>query len=376
MSIASDISGLFKWFGGRPEQYQEMAQSDLNDVLPEPCVPEVKKAVTRPAVDLTASANEETRALAESEPPSNEAPPETDIWSSAGLQTLLARLAQESPEAAQGPEEPEEHAAASLDQVTVLAIVSAKGGVGKTTLTANLAVALHQAGRPVVVVDLDPQNALRHHFKPAADSVSVAGAGIAHHEADGPDCSMQSDSGVVVLPYGEVDEEQRLSFERALGETPDWLGQRLLSLRLAENTVILLDTPPGPSVYLRQALSVANEAIVVSLADAASYTALPQIDRLIDTYTAGRDGFSGTSYLVNQVDDRRQLSRQIAQIMHELLGPKMLGMVRHDPAIGDALAYNRNVLEYEPLGDGSSDILECSQALVARLVNAPAECAE
>lgn len=375
MSIANDISGLFKWFGGRPEQYQEMAQSDLNDVLPEPGVPEVKKSASLSAVDLTARANEEARAPSISETPVKEATAETDIWSPAGLQQLLARLSQEGPEAAPAPEEPDEPAPASLDQLTVVAVVSAKGGVGKTTLTANLAVALAQAGRSVVVVDLDPQNALRHHFKPASGSFP-ADVGVTHSEPDANACSMQSESGVVVLPYGEVDEEQRLRFEQVLGETPDWLEQQLLSLRLTENTVILLDTPPGPSIYLRQALSVANEAIVVSLADAASYTALPQIDRLISTYTAGRDAFAGTSYVVNQVDDSRQLSRQIAQIMYELLGPRMLGMVRHDPAIGDALAYNRNVLEYEPLGRGSADILECSKTLVARMTNDPAECAQ
>ena len=47
----------------------------------------------------------------------------------------------------------------------ILTIASAKGGVGKTTVTENLAMALaRQTGRTVLAVDLDPQNALALHL--------------------------------------------------------------------------------------------------------------------------------------------------------------------------------------------------------------------
>jgi cellulose biosynthesis protein BcsQ len=47
----------------------------------------------------------------------------------------------------------------------IVVIASAKGGVGKTTLAANLAAVLAASRRHrVCVVDLDPQNALKLHF--------------------------------------------------------------------------------------------------------------------------------------------------------------------------------------------------------------------
>lgn len=386
MSVSSDISGLFKWFGGRPEQYQEMSHDDLQYATDEPRLPEVseQQAVTRgdslvPPRDLNAPATEHRDVLpelSEREPRSvSTAAAEESVWSSAGLQGLLAKLAREG-EAPALYDGMRAVAEPSLEHVHVLAVVSAKGGVGKTTLSANLAVALHKAGRAVVVLDLDPQNALRHHFKPA-QGVSVASfGGISQAEQDWFACGMPSDCGVFVLPYGEVDEDRRQALESQLTASPDWLKHHLMAMGLAEGTVVLVDTPPGPSIYLRQALSIANEAIVVSLADAASYTALPQIDKLVKTYTSDREGFSGTSYLINQVDTSRRLSRDITQILRELLGQQVLGVVHHDPAIGDALAYNRNVLEYDPRGRGSSDILECSTALDARLAVSATACAQ
>jgi hypothetical protein len=46
----------------------------------------------------------------------------------------------------------------------LICVCSPKGGVGKTTLTANLAYALARSGSKVLALDFDVQNALRLHF--------------------------------------------------------------------------------------------------------------------------------------------------------------------------------------------------------------------
>lgn len=389
MSVSSDISSLFKQFGGRPDQYQEITQAaddresrerwpGMVKAVPLTPSPVVAAAPAEPvAAQLFAGAEPAPVAIAQPvvavEPPA--AAPvaaEAPAWSGASLQSLLAKLAQEGRQ----PEEPEVVVAAApvararpqLEQIQVIAVVSAKGGVGKSTMAANLAAALHKLGRAVLAVDLDPQNALHHHFAPLeGQGRPAAEAGIARLDSDWRDLGLASNSGAYVLPYGLVDETQRRAFEAQLESDPQWLAYQLSDLQLADGAVVIIDTPPGPSLYLQQALAVANVALVVSLSDAASYTALPLIDGLIKTYAAGRADFRGAAYLINQVDSSRQLSKDITQIMQAQLGKQVLGVVHRDQSVSEALAYNRNVLDYDPHGRGCHDILNCAQAILARL---------
>ena len=156
----------------------------------------------------------------------------------------------------------------------VIAVVSAKGGVGKTTLTANLATALqHQGVATVCVLDTDAQNALALHF--GGDPQAIAGVSRATLAGqDWASVCVRGASGVFVLPYGLVNETDRVAFERHLDAHPGWMAQQLHNLHLPADAVVLIDTPPGPSVYMQQALTAAHAVVVVSRPDAASSAAL------------------------------------------------------------------------------------------------------
>lgn len=249
----------------------------------------------------------------------------------------------------------------------VIAIVSAKGGVGKTTLTANLSTALQREGiATLLVVDMDPQNALGLHF--GTDPSLLAGVSRATLAGEGwSSACVQSASGVHVLPYGLVNETDRVAFERHLDAHPDWLASQLESLELPEDAVVLIDTPPGPSVYMQQALSAAQVVVVVSLPDAASYAALALMQRLVNTYCTPRPDFSETLFVLNQADGARQLSKDIMRVMQDNLGERLVGVVHEDQAVREALACDQSVLEYDPQGQAADDLRKCARLLVHRL---------
>lgn len=365
MSVSSDISNLFKQFGGCPEQYQEIARGEPPVVSTRR--PPISRTGPAAAALPTASADVAHDPAAH---PIAEPDDVSSVWVRGGLQRLLSRLSQER---RRDPLPEQSSTIASrvrpaLGHLQVIAVVSGKGGVGKSTLVANLAVALQRAGRRVVALDLDPQNALHHHFlPPQGEDFRDASLGVARLNDVFQDASMLTAAGVRLLPYGQVSEVRRQAFEHELAGDPLWLAEQLASLDLPEGTVVVIDTPPGPSLYLHQALAVANLALVVSLADAASYSALPQIDSLIKAYTAERETFHSVRYVINQVDSALPLSRDICVILNDLLGDQILGQVQRDQAISEALAYNRLVLDHDPKGRGCSDLLDCASGLVALL---------
>lgn len=371
MSASSDIASLFKLFGGRADLYQEIpCDNDGSASLPYRPV----AAVTEPVVSPVAQQAEVAREPMP-EPVQDSAQGDAageaealSAWSAAGLQHLLSQLGQQ-PHAHMAGAAELSNAVPRLEHIRILAVVSAKGGVGKSTLAANLAAALQRAGRSVLALDLDPQNALHHHFLSADEQLLHGQRGIAPCEQGWREQCIASAEGVLLLPHGQLDESRRPAFEAQLRADPLWLARRLSDLQLEPGALVIIDTPPGPSVYLQQALSVANLALVVSLADAASYTTLPMIDGLIKTHTAECKSFAGTTYLINQVDVSRQLNSDIAKIMQGLLGHKVVGTVHRDQSITEALAYNRNVLDYDPQGRGCHDILDCAKALLERLIN-------
>lgn len=237
-------------------------------------------------------------------------------------------------------------------------------------MCANLAAALRLSGREIVVVDLDPQNALRYHlgldFSDSQGSarLSLQGRPLA-------DACVAGRGGVALVPYGTVQESERYRFEQLLDSRPHWMEESLAQMGLSDDAIVLLDTPPGPSVYLRQALVAADLVLVAMLADAASYATLPLMESLIETYCRGRPGFLDHAYIINQANQARQLSRDVTQVMRLHVGHRIAGVVHQDQAVGEALASGQSVLEYDPQCQGAADIVSTANWIINRLSGVP-----
>ena len=253
--------------------------------------------------------------------------------------------------------------------MTVIAIVSAKGGVGKTTLAANLSVALRGDRHNVLSLDLDPQNALRLHFGISPNyNNGLAVASIS--KKSWLRTIVQGESGGAILPYGLVNEDQRQAFEKILQDNPGYLLRELNKLNLSDDARVLLDVPPGPSVYMKEALLAANVVVVVMLADAASYATLTMMMGLIEKYCSARPSFIDYMYIINQIDRSRELASDIVDVMRAQVSNKAIAVVHQDQAIPEALACCQDVLSYEPQSRGAHDMTETAMLIEQILDNA------
>lgn len=252
--------------------------------------------------------------------------------------------------------------------MSVVGVVSMKGGVGKTSVTANLATALSTklGSRRVSVVDLDPQNALHWHFgleDPDADGVCRKSL----QSVSWNKVATGSEFGVVCLPYGDASESEREAFETLLSEQPHWIGDQIRKTGLDDDKVVLIDTPPGSSVYLRQAFACADLVLIVLLADAGSYATIPAMETWLDEMSTLYPHLQ-SAYVLNQVDRSDSLNRDVADMLQQHLGARLAPIGIHgDEAVSEALAFQQPVLTYDPYGQASHDFARLAAWMIATL---------
>jgi cellulose synthase operon protein YhjQ len=233
----------------------------------------------------------------------------------------------------------------------VISFISGKGGVGKTTIAANTAMALARRGKRVVVVDLDPQNTLRLHFgMDPLDSAGLVREGVSSQSV------FNSAFGVQFIPFGRVLDAELNEFEAALKANPRWIRDGIERLNADTLDFVILDTPPGPSVFLQQALHASDRTLAVVLADAASFVTVSRLLELVGYYTSTEPAFRGVNILINQMPDTG-LGQQVRTALYEQYAGRMVPLsISRDPAVSEALAFERPVLQYEPGCRASQDI--------------------
>ncbi|WJY15202.1 cellulose biosynthesis protein BcsQ [Pectobacteriaceae bacterium CE90] len=248
----------------------------------------------------------------------------------------------------------------------LVCVCSPKGGVGKTTMAANLAYSLARSGSKVLAIDFDVQNALRLHFGvPVSDERGyVAKSG---EVADWGHSILNTKDNIFVLPYGSVTESQRLAFEHNLETDPQFLQRGLNSLLNYPGMVIIADFPPGASPALKAMTNLADLHLVVMMADTASLSLIPCIDdnKMIGQSLNYKKGYY---LLLNQVDNRRSISSQVSAAVEQRMADKLLGNIHRDENVVEANASQCSIFDASPVSAAAFDI-ELIGKRVAGLLN-------
>ncbi|MDD5033494.1 MAG: cellulose biosynthesis protein BcsQ [Methylococcaceae bacterium] len=248
----------------------------------------------------------------------------------------------------------------------IVALVSTQGGVGKTTITANLAAAIGKRGHAVLALDWDPANRLGLHL--GLDQAPLQG--LAQQSVSGGhwnEAAYHNSDNVDFLPFGQLCEESRLAFERLLCGDKLWLARRLEELEYPRNGVVLVDTMRAPSPYLTQALQVADRVLSVMTPAPTFQLDIEAMEKFLIELGEGHSLLLRQNYLLNQVDTTRRLTREIITVLHAQLEQRLLRyMIHRDEAVPEAIACNASVADHAPLGQADHDFQGLASWLLAQ----------
>jgi chromosome partitioning protein len=176
----------------------------------------------------------------------------------------------------------------------VVAVINNKGGVGKTTLCANIGGILANAGWRVLIIDLDPQGNLGLDLGYHGTELDDDGAGLSKAllfgETLAPVKSIRPNLDVV--PGGRLVNHIARSLGQQMGESGNASAQTRLSLASSlapigeDYDVVLLDCPPNTDVIQTLAVAAARYILIPTKADTASLQGLTltaeRLEQVID----------------------------------------------------------------------------------------------
>jgi len=245
-----------------------------------------------------------------------------------------------------------------------IAVLSQKGGTGKTTAVRHLADAFQRVGLRVLAVDLDPQGNLSDYFdidpeaEPTIRDVLVA-------EAKAKAALHASPDGVTVIPANLSLAEAEVALAGKMG--------RELTLRKAlkqvddQFDVIFLDCPPNLGLLTVNALVAADHAL---LSAEAQYFALQGVQQALEVIELARDGLNPDlewlGVVLTIADLRTVHSREAQATLRDEFGAKLFDtVVRQSIAYAESAERAVSVLDHRP--DLGADYLALADELLGRL---------
>jgi chromosome partitioning protein len=242
---------------------------------------------------------------------------------------------------------------------TTIAVLSQKGGTGKTTTVRTLADAVRRAGVTTLAVDLDPQGNLSDYFdlppevQPTiADVLSGRASAAEAIHSDLIPANLSLAEAELMLG-GKMGRE--LTLRRALAQAPE------------EYELILIDCPPSLGLLTVNALVAADHALVTA---EAQYFALQGVEQAMEVIELARDSLNPDlqllGVLLNLADMRTVHSREALSALKESYGEAVF-----DTAIRSSIAYAESaeravsILDHRP--DLGADYLTLADEALARL---------
>lgn len=247
----------------------------------------------------------------------------------------------------------------------IIAIANQKGGVGKTTTCVNLCCSLVNAGKRVLLCDMDPQ------------ANTTSGMGVDKNKVTPNIYHVLVDDippglSVVKTKYGDmIPSNKALSgagIELVTMQGREYILKNALAQLINEYDYILIDCPPSLEMLTLNALCAADTVLIPVQCE---YFALEGLSDLMTTIRMVKKGLNPQleieGVLLTMYDSRTNLSGQVAGEVKRFFKNKVYNIViPRNIRLSEAPSHGKPVIVYDHASRGSKAYIELGKELIKR----------
>lgn len=247
----------------------------------------------------------------------------------------------------------------------IIAVANQKGGVGKTTTSVNLSACLAEAGKRVLLIDIDPQGNATSGLGIDRKSVKSSVYDLLLEDKSPLDAMVPCPvKGLYVVPStidlagAEIELVPRISRENRL--------KRALEPVRAEFDFILMDCPPSLGLLTINALTAADSILIPIQCE---YYALEGLTQLMDTFKLVREALNPKleveGVLLTMFDGRTNLSIQVVEDVKRFFRGKVYRtIITRNVRLSEAPSHGLPITAYDPKSKGAEAYSELAREVI------------
>ena len=262
----------------------------------------------------------------------------------------------------------------------IIAITNQKGGVGKTTTVMNVAAALAQRGKRVILIDLDPQAHLTTCLGVNPAEVVYSCHDVLIDAIPLTQALIPCRDGIKLLASG-------LDLAAAEQELVSIMGRETI-LRDAiadfspDHDYILMDCPPSLGLLTLNALGAAREVFITLQPHFLSLQGLSQLlETVLLVHRRINSNLQVTGLTFCMYDSRTSLSGEIARDVADFFAKQRQiecpwqnirlfnSRIRRNVKLAESPSYGQAIFEYAPKSNGAEDYLALTDEIEAMISN-------
>jgi chromosome partitioning protein len=206
--------------------------------------------------------------------------------------------------------------------MTVLAVVSQKGGVGKTTVALNLALAFARRGKSTLLIDTDPQGGVGHSLVGRTKDAGGLAAILDGRQTLDDAVITTRESRLALLPVGQPPWATLPAFVNRLSD-PTLLAQ-LFAEAERRCEIVIVDTPSGLYGPTYAVMQTASHLLLTLQTEPLALRSVPQVLEVLAALRGDGPAASLAGVVLTMASFRDEVSLAVSQEAWSMFPPELV----------------------------------------------------